>query len=587
MNKELPTQNQKLIALYKVSAQLGTTLDLAELLNLVMDSIISLTGAERGLLMLRDSFGNLQLMTARSTGHEDLSTDAEAMQISRTIINRAVENKRPILTDNAQADERFSQNQSVVGYQLRSIMCAPLLARGAVIGAVYVDNRLMSGVFNREDLDLLVMFANQAAIAIDNARLFQRTDQALERRIEELTLFQQIDHELNKSLDLKHVLNLSLDWAIRLTYADGGSIGLIETDEETDEATLRLFAHRIRHDVTDEQIETVNIAHPILAEVLATQQEVQTPVTTAEQAIDGSPAFAQLVVPIKNEGNVLGIITLESHMVTMFIKEDVEFVRRLADRAAVAINNSRLYEAIQTAHDARSQFISLVTHELRLPLTSIRGYTDLLLKGMGGEVNEQQTSMLEVIHRNTDRMSVLISDLSDINRMESGRMNFDFTTFDMRAVIQDVTADLREAISQKSQTLHLNLPETPLLIHADRNRMAQVLGNLISNAHKYTPNEGQISITAVSADDDTARLEVQDSGIGISTEDQQSLFSQFFRAEDPAVREQTGWGLGLAIVQMLVEEQKGQINFESTLGEGSRFFITVPLAPNPKDTADD
>lgn len=145
-------------------------------------------------------------------------------------------------------------------------MCAPLRAHGRVIGAVYVDNRLFTGVFSQPDLDLLVAFTNQAAMAIDNARLFQRTDQALARRVEELTLFQLIDQELNKSLDLNRVLGQVLDWAIQLTKADAGSIGLIGEDKETKERFLHLLVHR-GASYRDSQVR-VAATHPILAEVL-------------------------------------------------------------------------------------------------------------------------------------------------------------------------------------------------------------------------------------------------------------------------------------------------------------------------------
>lgn len=575
-------QQARLAALYEVSAQLGTTLDVGELLNLVMDSIIKLTSAERGILMLVDGFGEQQFITARSLENGDIP--AADLNISRSIVQRAVDNKQPILTDNAQEDDRFAHTQSVIGYQLRSIMCAPLLVRGEVIGAVYVDNRLMSGLFKAEDLELLVMFANQAAMAIDNARLFQETDQALRKRVDELTLFQRIDRELNQSLDLDHVLNLALDWALRLTDSDGGAVGLLEQGAETaDPAYIRLRVHRsqVVNPETDRQIP---LTHPVVAELLATQKTVQTYAVKAEEALDGSPAAVQLAVPIQQDGEFLGLIALESHMVTTFLKEDVEFVNRLADRAAVAIKNSRLYAEVREANEARSKFISLVTHELRLPLTSINGYTDLLLKGLGGPLNDPQKEMLAVVKRNAGRMSVLISDLSDLNRLESGRMKFDYTTFPAADVIREVTTDLQEALNGKQQILAIELPDEPLAVYADRTRVGQILSNLLNNAHKYTPAGGHLTVH-VGRSATHARFEVIDTGIGIKPEDQAQLFQQFFRSEDPAVREQTGWGLGLAVVRLFVEEQGGEVSFHSVVGEGSTFTFTLPLAPPTTEEA--
>ena len=572
-------QQARLAALYEVSAKLGTTLDLGELLNLVMDSIIQLTGAERGFLVLTDDVtGELRTMAARNVDQETIA--GRSMEISRTVVQRVIDNGRGIVTDNAQEDDRFSGHESVVGYQLRSILCTPLRARGRIIGAVFVDNRLFSGVFNQEDLNLLEAFTNQAAMAIDNARLFTQTDQALARRVEELTLFQRIDQELNKSLDLNRVLGLALDWAITLTDAESGSIGLMSEDEEG-VRLLNLLAHSGSE---EHQLPAVPATHPVLSQVLADKVSVQSQNVTAEQSIDGSAMASQLAVPIKREGEVTGLITLESQRLTHFLEEDVAFVERLADRAAVAIENSRLYEAIHAANAAKNDFISIVTHELRLPMTSIKGYTDLILAGMVGSLSDQQNEFLQIVKRNLERMSVLIRDLSDINRIESGRMKFECAPFSLVETLDDVVDSMRESIEAREQELVLDLADNLTEVYADQNRIGQVLTNLISNANKYTPNGGKITVR-VEQNGRYARVNVVDTGFGISEEDQAKLFTQFFRSDSEAVREQTGWGLGLSIVKKIVEAQGGEISCQSELGKGSNFTFTVPLATGEEDEA--
>lgn len=567
-------QQAYLAALYEVSAQLGTTLDLTELLHLVMDSIIKLTGAERGFLMLRDEItGALEAAVARNVDQETIA--GNAMQISRTIVTRAAESGQAILTDNAQEDHRFSAHQSVIGYQLRSIMCAPLRARGRIIGVAYVDNRLFSGVFSQRDLDLLVAFINQAAVAIDNARLFTQTDQALARRVEELTIFQQIDQELNRSLDLNRVLSLALDWAVKLTESDSGSIGLLVEEEEG--SYVRLLPNPHKPDSPPRQVPA---SHPIVAELLRTENCVYRQHLSPVEAIDGTPAAAQLAVPIKREGRVIGLISLESQQSNTYKDEDIAFVTRLADRGAVAIENARLYEAVQAADKAKTDFISVVTHELRLPMTSIKGYTDLVQKELVGPLTQQQKDFLEVVQRNVARMSVLIDDLSDINRIESKRMRFEFSQFDVRQVVKDVLATMRERLETRQQNVHLQLPADLPLVYADRTRINQVLTNLLSNANKYTPPQGEITIQATALASHV-QLSVVDNGLGIAPEDQARLFTQFFRSADTQVREQPGWGLGLSIVKMMVEAQGGEINFQSIYRQGSAFTFTIPIAGLP------
>ena len=573
-------QQAKLAALYDVSARLGTTLDLHELLNYVMDATIKLTGAERGLLVLfNDVTGLAETVAARHVEQDQGEDQVRGNGISRTVINRAVSLGRPILTNNAQEDERFAAQQSVVGYQLRSIMVAPLRARDRVIGAAYVDNRLLTGVFEQADLDLLMAFANQAAMAIENARLFAQTDQQLARRVQELNLFQQIDQELNRSLNLQHVLTLALDWAVGLTEADNGSIGLFETREDDDGEpydVLRILGYAgIRN---PDELPIVPLDHPIVAAVLESQEIVRSDDVTKSQAIDGTAAVVQLAVPIRREAKIIGLITLESEDETRFRPDDVAFVGRLADRAAVAIENARLYEEIHMANEAKSRFISMVTHELRVPLTSIKGYTDLIAKGLAGPVSDQQMQFLEVVSRNLGRMSTLIQDLSDLNRIESGRMKFKLEEFDLRETVEDVTDSLQERFDSRHQNLKIEMPPEPLFVYADRMRTGQVLTNLVSNANKYTPDRGRI-IVRVNEDAGKAAVAVMDNGLGISEEDQERLFSQFFRSEDADVREQVGWGLGLSIVKMLVEAQGGEISVESALRRGSKFAFTLPIAP--------
>ncbi|HFE66137.1 MAG TPA: GAF domain-containing sensor histidine kinase [Chloroflexi bacterium] len=577
MTEQIVEREQaRLAALYEVSSQLGKTLDLGEVLNQVMDAIIQLSGAGRGFLMLYDEVSGK--LTTRAARNLDQNTiDGDAMNISRTVIERAIATGEGILTSNAQEDERFSAQTSVVGYQLRSIMCSPLKVRGRTLGAVYVDNRLFSGVFSQEDLDLLVAFANQAAMAIENARLFVQTDQALARRVEELSLFQRIDQQLNKSLELNRVLGLSLNWAIALTNADGGSIGLIETakESESEEKYLRLLVYRGADQSNEARV--VPFDHPVLRDVLAANESVLTVGVSAEESIDGTPANVQLAVPIRQDGRPIGLITLETQHANEIDREDVAFVERLADRAAVAIKNARLYEEIHAANKAKSEFVSLVAHELRVPMTSIKGYTDLMNSGMAGPLSDMQKEFLTVIKRNLERMSSLIRDLSDINRIESGRMKFDFQDFDLQTIVDDVLGSLRERIEARNQTLVVEMGEGLTAVYADPTRIAQVLANLVSNANKYTPDGGQITVRVEQGERFTA-VTVQDNGIGISAEDQAQLFTQFFRSEDQLVREQQGWGLGLSIVRKMVEAQNGEISFESELGKGSAFTFTIPLA---------
>jgi signal transduction histidine kinase len=552
-------EDSRLGALYSVSQSLGLTLNLDDVLNQVMDAVIQLTGAERGFLTLIDrDTGHLKLRAARNIEQETLQH--EDMEISRTLAQSVIDSGEGIVTTDAQNDPRFSEQESVVFYALRSVLCAPLRARGNIIGVIYVDNRAQSGIFTNEDLDLLNAFATQAAVAIENARLYTRTDKALSARVSELETLSQIDMELNEKLDFNRVLEITRQWAMKGTGATSGWIAL--PDEETED--LKFVT------ISSDEMET-----PPDNDILFKMSSDPNPQVIR---VNGdTPIY--LIAPLLHARKIIGAIIVSNP--ETFSNDAELFLGRLAARASTAIENAQLYQAIHYANEAKSQFVSIVTHELRIPLTSIKGYTDLMRQGAVGPVNEQQENFLGVIRNNVERMATLISDLSDISRIERGKLSMNPYFIDIHGYVDETLDSLQHKIEEKSQSLNASIPEGLPHVFADPNRVVQVLTNLISNAWKYTPEGGDIKVNAV-ANGKCVRVNVIDTGIGISKEDQAKLFSQFFRSDAPEVREQTGWGLGLNVTKRLVEVMGGEIGMHSQLGEGSTFWFTLPtVETNP------
>ncbi|MCK5318820.1 MAG: HAMP domain-containing histidine kinase, partial [Anaerolineales bacterium] len=258
-----------------------------------------------------------------------------------------------------------------------------------------------------------------------------------------------------------------------------------------------------------------------------------------------------------------------------YSNETERFLFSIAERAALAIENTRLFDAARAADDAKSQFISIVTHELKIPMTSIRGYADLIKQGTVGPVTDQQMEFLDTIRSNVDRMANLVSDISDISRIETGRLTIDLAAIPIADYINEIAAGFRPQFDAKKQSIKFSIEDSLPMVQADRNRLAQILTNLLSNANKYTPEGGSIAITA-SFSDNFVRTEIRDTGIGLSDEDQARLFTQFFRSEEPAVRNEVGWGLGLHVTHRLVKLMGGEIGVQSEPGEGSTFWFTLP-----------
>lgn len=238
--------------------------------------------------------------------------------------------------------------------------------------------------------------------------------------------------------------------------------------------------------------------------------------------------------------------------------------------------------AMQEANRLKSEFVSMVSHEMRTPLTSIQGYVYLLLEGASGELLEEQRRFLTIVHENSGRLLTLITDLLDLSQMEAGRLELHLESVDLSGVIRDVLDSLSPLIAAKSQVIQVDLPDDLATVCADRDRVIQIVTNLVSNAHKYTPDGGHIWISARVTDDDV-QVAVRDDGLGLSEEEQAQLFSRFFRARSAVVQRASGTGLGLAITQQLITLQGGQIQVVSAPGQGSTFSFTLPVAPGDLD----
>jgi signal transduction histidine kinase len=229
--------------------------------------------------------------------------------------------------------------------------------------------------------------------------------------------------------------------------------------------------------------------------------------------------------------------------------------------------------AIQEANRLKTEFVSMVSHELRTPLTSIQGYAELLLEDE--RIAGEQRESLTIVKNSSDRLLGLINDLLDLSRMEAGRVDLHRTSLDLARLIREVAGSLRPLIEAKRQRLRLDLGDALPPVWADADRVTQILTNLISNAHKYTLVEGSITVAA-RRDDGFVRVDVSDTGIGLSPEDQAQLFTKFFRAHDRSPQAAGGTGLGLVITRLLVELHGGRITVSSAPGQGSTFSFSLP-----------
>jgi signal transduction histidine kinase len=229
-----------------------------------------------------------------------------------------------------------------------------------------------------------------------------------------------------------------------------------------------------------------------------------------------------------------------------------------------------------------------LVRDLRSPLTTIERYLDLLADGEVGGLTVEQLEYLDVARRNVQRVSTLVNDWLDVTRLEAGKLSLVCGAVNVNHVVERVLVGLRPSIEAKHHHVTVQLPAHPILAHADERALLRVVGNLLSNAHKYTPPGGSIRVTIATEPDDRVRLDIADTGIGVTEEDRQLLFSKFFRAR--LTESEPGTGLGLALTRALVERMDGRVCATSALGQGSTFSVSLlqasaSAAPSPVATA--
>ena len=225
----------------------------------------------------------------------------------------------------------------------------------------------------------------------------------------------------------------------------------------------------------------------------------------------------------------------------------------------------------ESARRAKDELIENVSHELRTPLTSIKGFVDLLRFGLVGALTPQQTELLNLVAEEASRLTSIVNDLLDVDRLNAASLQRE--PFDIGVLIREVVDEQRACPKPSVSLVQLDAAK-PIAVLADRERLRQVLTNLVSNGVKYTPS-GSVTVQARTEGREVV-VEVRDTGIGIKPEDQARLFERFFRANDPQVREIGGTGLGLAIVQRIVAAHGGKVAVTSAPGSGSTFTFTVP-----------
>jgi len=475
----------------------------------------------------------------------------------------------------------------------RTVLSVPMLRDGAVVGVI-TSWRNKVDPFSEKEIELVETFADQAAIAIENVRLFTELEartRQLTRSVGELKALGEVGQAVSSTLDLETVLSTIVTRATQLAGMDAGAI--YEYDEQREE----FFLHAADK-FSDELVEAVR-ATPIrkgegaLGRLAVTREPVQIS-DIADAGVYQSHIRdillqqgyrSLLAVPLLREDRLLGGLSVICKRAGEFAPEVVALLQTFASQSALAIQNARLFheleekgKQLETASRHKSEFLANMSHELRTPLNAIIGFSEVLSEKLFGEINAKQEEYVADILESGRHLLDLINDILDLSKIEAGRMELELADFQLSKAVENALTLVRERASRHGIKLDQALDGQIGTVRADERKVKQVLLNLLSNALKFTPEGGHVEVR-VAARDGMAEIAVTDTGVGIAPEDQETVFEEF-RQVGSSAKKREGTGLGLAISRKFIELHGGRIWVESQLGKGSTFAFTLPLKSN-------
>ncbi|WP_051335296.1 HAMP domain-containing sensor histidine kinase [Methylocapsa acidiphila] len=490
-------------------------------------------------------------------------------------------------------------------YTLGLVLCAGaamLLARRMTVPIKALQAgaaRLAAGDFSQEiivrtgdEIETLADEFNDMAreLRANYARIEQKVEERtrdLAQSVRELKALEEIGLALASSLELKELLATILTRAVELTEADGGAI--YSFDQEG--GTFRLaeahgfepsFVATLRDETGVSRIDGLLGAAARGGEAVQILEISEAPGFPSQTAALAAGFRSALIVPLTGSEGALGALLIQSRTPGRFAAEKIGLIQTFAHQSVLAMHNARLYHAAEDtsrklalANEHQSRFFANMSHELRTPLSAILGYAELLRDGLYGALPEGATRALDSVSANGAHLLGLIDDVLDLAKLEAGELSLDLGDYSMRNLVEQVAATAYSLARAKGLSITADIDEVLPVGRGDERRLTQVLLNLVSNAIKFT-EAGGVTIRA-HARGEYFELAVEDTGVGISLEEQARIFDAFHQGDNASTRRRGGVGLGLSISKRFVEMHGGAIKVFSTVGVGSTFMIALPI----------
>ena len=535
---------REMSGLYEVSLAFGALPQLEDTSSQLVARLGRLLDVERCVILLPDETGRVLVAQPQAFGlTSDQVTHLRLPLDEDNASSRVWRNGRPFLTNAAQSDPR-NVHRFTLAFNDRSLLIVPMVVEGKPIGLIRASNK-RSGRFTNNDMRLLTIFATQAAVVLRNAMLYREVAHERER-------LRAIFDNASDGIAIIGQNRRIVAWNPAMEALTGWRA----------EEALGTCCQEVYRSHDERGNSLCQLACPLNLLLFrgTPVPYVETIITTRDgQERDVAVSYSPISVPGSGEGSPGGQV------------------------AAIVRDISRAKEVER----AKSQFVSTVSHELRTPLASIKASVGVLLASMPEETPEPIMRLLRNIDRSTQRLESIVLDILDLSRLQSGRVRLSRRQIDLAEVAAEALATIRPLADEKSQRLTLATPRRgSCVVNGDRQRLGQVLLNLLSNAHKYTPAGGTITVRLVRRGCEMV-CSVEDTGPGIPRSEQSRIFERFYRADDGVTQANVGTGLGLPIAKALVELHGGKIWLRSEVGRGSTFCFSVPrdAALEPEEAA--